>query len=170
IDVECKLAAGTRVDQLAQLVPVAGPGGEQGEDEQLGGSPLQLAVERSGVYICHEQIVYEQISKINPFNHGLARGPPSSGRPGEKRGRGHDKLCEAKGAQIMAARQPLDTTRELLEAFDHSCRVSEYLVSVLPKELWRVEHPGGRQRSIAAMVAHMQSARRMFAKMGGAQP
>ena|SRR5215831_14273457 len=70
----------------------------------------------------------------------------------------------------MAARQPLDTTRELLEAFDHSCRVSEYLVSVLPKELWRAEHPGGKQRSIAAMVAHMQSVRRMFAKMGGAQP
>src|SRR5262245_59327951 len=57
IDVECQMAAGTCVDQFAQLVAVTGPGVEQGEDEQLGGSPFQLAVERARVDICHEQIV-----------------------------------------------------------------------------------------------------------------
>jgi uncharacterized damage-inducible protein DinB len=70
----------------------------------------------------------------------------------------------------MAVRQPLDLKRELLEAFDHSGRVSEYLVSVLPPQLWRADLPTGEGRSIAAIVAHMQSVRRMFAKMGGAQP
>lgn len=70
----------------------------------------------------------------------------------------------------MAVRQPLDADRELLEAFDHSCRVSEYLISVLPKKLWHAEQPGREERSIAAIVAHMQSVRRTFAKLGGAEP
>src|SRR5262245_45041885 len=60
IDVELQLAAGTRVDQLAQVITVPGPRVEQGEDEQFGGSPLQLAVERTRVDICHEQIVCGQ--------------------------------------------------------------------------------------------------------------
>ena len=68
----------------------------------------------------------------------------------------------------MAVRRPLDASRELLEAFDHSCRVTEYLVGALPPKLWRAEPPGGRGRTIAAIVAHIQSVRRTFAKMGGA--
>jgi uncharacterized damage-inducible protein DinB len=69
----------------------------------------------------------------------------------------------------MAPRQPLDVSRELLEAFDHSARVTEYLVSALPARLWRAEGAGGG-RTIAAIVAHMQSVRRTFAKMAGARP
>ena len=70
----------------------------------------------------------------------------------------------------MPAGQPLDPARELLDAFEHGCRVSEYLVGALPSRLWRLEPPGGQGRSIAAMVAHLQSVRRMFAEMGGASP
>jgi len=70
----------------------------------------------------------------------------------------------------MAVRQPLDPKAELLEAFDHSARVSEYLVAALPTRLWHAAPPDGGARSIAAIVAHMQSVRRMFAKMGGARP
>jgi hypothetical protein len=70
----------------------------------------------------------------------------------------------------MAVRQPLDANRELLEAFDHSGRGSEYLIGVLPKKLWRADQRGGKERSIAAIVAHMQSVRRTFAKMAGAEP
>jgi uncharacterized damage-inducible protein DinB len=70
----------------------------------------------------------------------------------------------------MAVRQPLDPKRELLEAFDHSARVSEYLTTVLPAPLWLAKPPGGEGRSIAAIMAHMQSVRRTFAKMGGADP
>ncbi len=70
----------------------------------------------------------------------------------------------------MAAGQPLDLERELLDNFEHSLRVSEHLVAALPRRLWRAEPPGGGGRTIAAIAAHMQSVRRTFAKMGGADP
>ncbi len=70
----------------------------------------------------------------------------------------------------MPVAQPLDPGRELLEAFEHSCRVSEYVVDVLPSRVWRLEPPDSKGRSIAAIVAHIQSVRRTFAKMGGARP
>jgi uncharacterized damage-inducible protein DinB len=60
--------------------------------------------------------------------------------------------------------------RELLEAFRHSGRVSEYLASVLPVPIWSAAPPSGRGRTIAAIVAHMQGVRRTFARMGGARP
>ena len=66
----------------------------------------------------------------------------------------------------MPAGRPLSIPAELLEAFEHSGGVSEYLVSVIPDEVWRVDPPSGRGRSIAAIVAHMQSVRRTFARMG----
>jgi hypothetical protein len=64
----------------------------------------------------------------------------------------------------------LDVERELLDAFAHNGRVNEYLVSVVPDGIWRMPPPSGRGRSIAAIVAHMQSVRRTFARMGGARP
>ncbi len=70
----------------------------------------------------------------------------------------------------MPSAQPLNIERELLEALEHCFRVSEYLVEVLPSSLWRVEPPDGKGRSVAAIVAHLQSVRRMFAKTGGANP
>lgn len=70
----------------------------------------------------------------------------------------------------MARGRPLEIERELIEAFRHNGLVSEYLVSVLPTAIWRASPPGGRGRSIAAIVAHMQSVRRTFARMGGAKP
>jgi uncharacterized damage-inducible protein DinB len=70
----------------------------------------------------------------------------------------------------MPVAKTLDLQGELLEAFEHCCRVSEYLLQVLPPAIWRAEPPDGKGRSIAALVAHMQSVRKMFAKMGGADP
>jgi uncharacterized damage-inducible protein DinB len=70
----------------------------------------------------------------------------------------------------MARGRPLEVERELLEAFTRSGRASEYLVGVLPARIWRAAPPGGRGRTIAAIVAHMQSTRRTFARMGGARP
>jgi hypothetical protein len=70
----------------------------------------------------------------------------------------------------MPKGRPLEVEQELLEAFRHSGRVSEYLVGVLPPGLWRSEPPGGRGRTLAAMTAHMQGVRRTFARMGGARP
>jgi uncharacterized damage-inducible protein DinB len=68
----------------------------------------------------------------------------------------------------MAVGRPLEVGRELLEAFGHSARVTEYLVGALPRRLWRATPSTGGGRTIAAIVAHMQGVRRTFAKMGGA--
>src|SRR5262245_57045337 len=70
----------------------------------------------------------------------------------------------------MPRGQPLDVERELVEAFRRNGAINEYLVGVLPDALWRTPPPGGRGRSLAAIVAHMQSVRRTFTKMGGARP
>jgi len=70
----------------------------------------------------------------------------------------------------MPKGRPLDVGSELLESFVQSGRVSEYLVAVLPPALWRIPPPAGRGRTIAAIVAHMQSVRRTFARMGRARP
>ena len=70
----------------------------------------------------------------------------------------------------MTKKRPLDIPRELLDEFAHNGLVNEYLVSVLPDAIWHATPPGGRGRTIAAIVAHMQSVRRTFARMGGARP
>src|SRR5437773_12220622 len=70
----------------------------------------------------------------------------------------------------MAKGRPLEMERELLETFNQSGLVTEYLVQVLPAALWRTPPPSGRGRSIAGIVAHVQSVRRTFARMGGARP
>jgi len=70
----------------------------------------------------------------------------------------------------MPKGRPLEVEHELLDAFRQCGLVSAYLVSVLPDAVWRAAPPSGRGRSIAAIVAHMQSVRRTFARMGGARP
>src|SRR6185436_21019671 len=70
----------------------------------------------------------------------------------------------------MARGRPLEVERELLEEFERNGLVNEYLVSVLPDAVWRTPPPGGRGRTMAAIVAHIQSVRRTFARMGGARP
>lgn len=67
----------------------------------------------------------------------------------------------------MPPRRSLDVTQELLEAFDHSGRVTEYLVGALPDDVWRQKPASGRGRTIAAIVCHIGSVSRTFAKMGG---
>ena len=70
----------------------------------------------------------------------------------------------------MTRNRPLEVEQELLEAFEQNGRVNEYLVSVLSDTVWRTPPPDGRGRTIAAIVAHIQSVRRTFARMGGARP
>ena len=69
----------------------------------------------------------------------------------------------------MARGRPLEIGAELLEAFRHSGEVNEYLVTAIPPRLWFAAPPGGG-RTIAAIVAHIQSVRRTFARLGGAGP
>lgn len=65
------------------------------------------------------------------------------------------------------AKRGLEIERELLEEFVRSGLVTEYLVGVIPDTIWREPPPGGRGRTIAAIVAHIQSVRRTFTRMGG---
>jgi uncharacterized damage-inducible protein DinB len=68
----------------------------------------------------------------------------------------------------MPARRPLNVEQEIVEAFEECGRVTEYLVAALPKRLWQQPAPGGRGRTIGAMVAHIHGVRKTFAKMAGA--
>ena len=68
----------------------------------------------------------------------------------------------------MPARRPLNVEQEIVEAFERSGQVTEYLVSVLPRDLWQQPSPAGHGRTIAAMVAHIHGVRKTFAKMAGA--
>jgi uncharacterized damage-inducible protein DinB len=68
----------------------------------------------------------------------------------------------------MPRGRPLEVEQELIEAFRRSGLASEYLINILPDGIWRLPPATGRGRTIAAIVAHMQSVRRMFARMGGA--
>jgi uncharacterized damage-inducible protein DinB len=52
----------------------------------------------------------------------------------------------------------------LLTAFDTNDRINQYLIENLPAEAWRAEPPGGKGRTIAAMVAHMHNVRLMWLK------
>lgn len=85
---------------------------------------------------------------------------------------GAEKLTQLQGFRPLKASRgrPLEVERELLEEFVQNGLVNEYLVSVLPDAIWRTPPPDGRGRTIAAIVAHMQSVRRTFARMGGARP
>ena len=67
----------------------------------------------------------------------------------------------------MGRRRLLDVEGELLDAFRHSGHVNEYLVGILPTELWRADPPAGRGRSLAAIVAPMQAVRRTFMRIWG---
>ena len=70
----------------------------------------------------------------------------------------------------MPRGRPLEVEQELLEAFVRNGRATEYLVGVLPISIWRAAPPSDRGRTIAGIVAHIQSVRRTFARLGGARP
>ena len=68
----------------------------------------------------------------------------------------------------MPARRPLNVEDELVEVFEQCGRVTEYLVTVVPRDLWYLPSPTGHGRTIAAVVTHVHGLRKMIAKMGGA--
>jgi uncharacterized damage-inducible protein DinB len=52
----------------------------------------------------------------------------------------------------------------LLTAFDTSDRINQYMIENLPPEAWQAEPPGGKGRTIAAIVAHIHNVRVMWLK------
>ncbi len=67
----------------------------------------------------------------------------------------------------MAVGRPLNAAQEIVEEFERCARVTEYLVTRLPRRVWYLRSPSGHGRTIAAMVAHIHGVRKTFAKMGG---
>ena len=66
----------------------------------------------------------------------------------------------------MAKTSPtaFSVTDSLLTAFDTNDRINQYLLINLPAEAWAAEPPGGKGRTIAAIIAHMHNVRVMWLK------
>src|SRR5215469_3340122 len=54
--------------------------------------------------------------------------------------------------------------QSLLTAFDTNDCINQYLIENLPAEAWRADPPGGKGRTIAAIIAHMHNVRLMWLK------
>jgi uncharacterized damage-inducible protein DinB len=61
-----------------------------------------------------------------------------------------------------APKPPVDLAQAMLGAWDTSERINQYLLENLPEEAWRAEPPGGKGRTVAAIVAHIHNVRRMW--------
>ena len=59
---------------------------------------------------------------------------------------------------------PFSLADGLLSAFDTNDRINRYLLENLPTSAWAAEPPGGKGRTIAAIVAHMHNVRVMWLK------
>ena len=51
-----------------------------------------------------------------------------------------------------------------LNAFNTNNRINQYLIDQLPKAAWHTKPPGGKGRTIGAIVAHMHNVRVMWLK------
>src|SRR5262245_40511966 len=56
VDVKHETAGRTGVDERCQLVAMARPGFEKGQEQQLSRAFLELAVQGSGIDVCHRQV------------------------------------------------------------------------------------------------------------------
>ena len=65
---------------------------------------------------------------------------------------------------MAKAPTPFSLPESLLNAFDTNDRINQYLIENLPAAAWRAEPPGGKGRTIAAIVAHMHNVRVMWLK------
>ncbi|MGE0702473.1 MAG: DinB family protein [Vicinamibacterales bacterium] len=82
--------------------------------------------------------------------------------------RGSAKSAKQPAVAKRPRGRPLEVGAELLEGFDRACSATELLVGAVPAHAWLAPPPDNHGRTIAGIVAHMQSIRRTFAKMGGA--
>ena len=101
----------------------------------------------------------------NPAAKPAARRPAATGR----RARAAQPVPAADPAiptAAPAARTAPDFALDaaLLRAFDTNDRINRYLVEHLDDEAWRAAPPGGKGRTIAAIVAHIHNVRLMWLK------
>jgi len=57
---------------------------------------------------------------------------------------------------------PFDLKRSFLESYAVNERINQYLLENLDDAAWNAEPPGGKGRTIAAIVAHMHNVRHMW--------
>src|SRR3974390_861966 len=62
------------------------------------------------------------------------------------------------------AAAPFDLPVALVNAFTINDRINRFMIANLPAEAWRAEPPGGKGRTVAAIVAHMHNVRVMWLK------
>jgi uncharacterized damage-inducible protein DinB len=58
--------------------------------------------------------------------------------------------------------KPIALDKALVEAFAVNERMNQFLLENLDEEAWRAEPPGGKGRTIAAIVAHIHNVRHMW--------
>ena len=66
---------------------------------------------------------------------------------------------------MPAAKQPFVLADAVLSAYATNERINSYLIENLTDEAWRAEPPGGKGRTIAAIVAHIHNVRLMWLKV-----
>ncbi|HEY0778368.1 MAG TPA: DinB family protein [Gemmatirosa sp.] len=70
-----------------------------------------------------------------------------------------------------SARDAFEVGAAVLHAFDTSDQITRYLVEHVDDAAWRAAPPGGKGRTIAAIVAHVHAVRGMWVKAAsGAAP
>ncbi len=61
--------------------------------------------------------------------------------------------------------EPFVLADAILKAYATNDRINRYLIENLDEEAWRAEPPGGKGRTIAAIVAHLHSVRVMLLRV-----
>jgi uncharacterized damage-inducible protein DinB len=74
------------------------------------------------------------------------------------------KAAPGRAAPPRAPAAPFDPAAALLQAFATNDRINQYLLAQLPTAAWDAPPPGGKGRTIAAIVAHMHNVRVMWLK------
>jgi uncharacterized damage-inducible protein DinB len=78
------------------------------------------------------------------------------------------KRAPARKAAPDDGDRPFDLGAALLHAFDTNDRINQYLLAHLPPGAWTAAPPGGKGRTVAAIVAHVHNVRLMWLKAVGA--
>jgi uncharacterized damage-inducible protein DinB len=67
-------------------------------------------------------------------------------------------------AQTTSATSWAELPAALINAFEINDRINQYLIENISTEAWTAKPPGGKGRTIAAIVAHMHNVRVMWLK------
>ena len=81
-----------------------------------------------------------------------------------KRSAAMRKSPETAGSVTKGATFGVSLPLALLNAFNTNNRINQYLIDNIPQTAWNAKPPGGKGRSIPAIIAHMHNVRIMWLK------